>query len=73
VSEPAAADGSESDPDGEIEVDMAAETVTYGGQEVGVSGDDTQRKALVDGIWDTTALMKAKSRPSRGRRRACRT
>jgi 3-isopropylmalate/(R)-2-methylmalate dehydratase small subunit len=46
-------------PDGEIEVDVAAETVTYGGQEVGVSVDDAQRKALVDGIWDTTALMKA--------------
>jgi 3-isopropylmalate/(R)-2-methylmalate dehydratase small subunit len=46
-------------PDGEIEVDVAAETVTYGGQEVGVAVDDAQRKALVDGIWDTTALMKA--------------
>ncbi|WP_276258195.1 3-isopropylmalate dehydratase small subunit [Haloglomus litoreum] len=46
-------------PDGEIEVDVAAETVTYGGQEIGVSVDDAQRKALVDGIWDTTALMKA--------------
>jgi len=46
-------------PDGEVEVDVAAETVTYGGQEVGVSVDDAQRKALVDGIWDTTALMKA--------------
>jgi 3-isopropylmalate/(R)-2-methylmalate dehydratase small subunit len=46
-------------PDGDIEVDVAAETVSYGGQEVGVSVDDAQRKALVDGIWDTTALMKA--------------
>ncbi|PSP97331.1 3-isopropylmalate dehydratase small subunit [Halobacteriales archaeon QS_4_70_19] len=46
-------------PDGEIEVDVAAETVAYGGQEIGVSVDDAQRKALVDGIWDTTALMKA--------------
>jgi 3-isopropylmalate/(R)-2-methylmalate dehydratase small subunit len=46
-------------PDGEIEVDVAAETVRYGGQEVGVTVDDAQRKALVDGIWDTTALMKA--------------
>jgi 3-isopropylmalate/(R)-2-methylmalate dehydratase small subunit len=46
-------------PDGEIDVDVAAETISYGGQEVGVSVDDAQRKALVDGIWDTTALMKA--------------
>jgi 3-isopropylmalate/(R)-2-methylmalate dehydratase small subunit len=49
-------------PDGEIEVDVAAETVRYGGQEIGVTVDDAQRKALVDGIWDTTALMKANER-----------
>jgi len=46
-------------PDGEIEVDVAAETVTYGGSEIGVSVDDAQRQALVEGIWDTTALMKS--------------
>jgi 3-isopropylmalate/(R)-2-methylmalate dehydratase small subunit len=46
-------------PDAEIEVDVAGETVSYGGQEVGVSVDDAQRQALVEGIWDTTALMKA--------------
>jgi len=46
-------------PDGDIEVDVAAETVRYGGQEISVSVDDAQRKALVEGIWDTTALMKA--------------
>ncbi|MBO4246469.1 3-isopropylmalate dehydratase small subunit [Halomicrobium sp. IBSBa] len=46
-------------PDGEIEVDVAAETVTYGGDEIGVSVDDAQRQALVEGIWDTTALMKS--------------
>jgi len=46
-------------PDGEIEIDVEAETVTYGGNEIGVTVDDGQRKALVDGIWDTTALMKA--------------
>jgi 3-isopropylmalate/(R)-2-methylmalate dehydratase small subunit len=46
-------------PDAEIEVDVAAEIVSYGGQEVGVSVDDAQRQALVEGIWDTTALMKA--------------
>ncbi|MFB6188486.1 MAG: 3-isopropylmalate dehydratase small subunit, partial [Halapricum sp.] len=46
-------------PDGEIEVDVAAETVTYGGNEISVNVDDAQRQALVEGIWDTTALMKA--------------
>jgi len=46
-------------PDGDIEVDVAAEVVRYGGDEVSVSVDDAQRKALVEGIWDTTALMKA--------------
>jgi 3-isopropylmalate/(R)-2-methylmalate dehydratase small subunit len=46
-------------PDGEIEVDVDAETISYGGSEIGVTVDDGQRKALVDGIWDTTALMKA--------------
>ncbi|QGA83042.1 3-isopropylmalate dehydratase small subunit [Halomicrobium sp. LC1Hm] len=49
----------EDNPDGEIEVDVAAETVTYGGDEIGVSVDDAQRQALVEGIWDTTALMKS--------------
>jgi 3-isopropylmalate/(R)-2-methylmalate dehydratase small subunit len=46
-------------PDGEIAVDVGAEVVRYGGDEVSVSVDDAQRKALVEGIWDTTALMKA--------------
>jgi len=46
-------------PDGEIEVDVEAETVTYGGKTVDVTVDDAQRKALVDGVWDTTALMKS--------------
>ncbi|WP_276272106.1 3-isopropylmalate dehydratase small subunit [Haloarcula litorea] len=46
-------------PDGNIEVDVAAETVRYGGNEISVSVDDAQRQALVEGIWDTTALMKA--------------
>jgi len=46
-------------PDAEIEVDVAAETVRYDDRTVEVTVDDAQRKALVDGIWDTTALMKA--------------
>jgi 3-isopropylmalate/(R)-2-methylmalate dehydratase small subunit len=46
-------------PDGKLEVDVAAETVRYGDEEVSVAVDDAQRQALVEGIWDTTALMKA--------------
>ncbi|MFC4407576.1 3-isopropylmalate dehydratase small subunit [Haloarchaeobius iranensis] len=46
-------------PDGDVDVDVAAETVTYGDTTVDVTVDDAQRKALVEGVWDTTALMKA--------------
>ena len=46
-------------PDGEIEIDVDSETITYGSDEISVTVGDGQRKALVDGIWDTTALMKA--------------
>jgi 3-isopropylmalate/(R)-2-methylmalate dehydratase small subunit len=46
-------------PDGEIAVDVEAETVTYGDTTVDVTVDDAQRKALVDGEWDTTALMRS--------------
>ncbi len=51
----------ESNPDGEVGVDVEDETVTYGGNTIDVDVDDAQRKALVDGIWDTTALMKSNS------------
>ncbi|AFZ71352.1 3-isopropylmalate dehydratase small subunit [Natronobacterium gregoryi] len=46
-------------PDGELEIDIEAETVTYGGETIDVTVDDAQRKALVEGVWDTTALMKS--------------
>jgi 3-isopropylmalate/(R)-2-methylmalate dehydratase small subunit len=49
-------------PDAEIAVDVANETVTYGDSEettVDATVNDAQRTALVEGIWDTTALMKA--------------
>ncbi|RQG93034.1 3-isopropylmalate dehydratase small subunit [Natrarchaeobius halalkaliphilus] len=49
----------EANPDGELEIDVEAETVTYGGQTIDVTVDDAQRKALVEGVWDTTALMKS--------------
>ncbi len=46
-------------PDENLEIDVAAETVTYGDETIEVTVDDAQRKALVEGVWDTTALMKA--------------
>ncbi|WP_226007581.1 3-isopropylmalate dehydratase small subunit [Natrinema salinisoli] len=46
-------------PDGEIDIDVEAEEVTYGDTTIDVTVDDAQRKALVDGVWDTTALMKS--------------
>ncbi len=52
----------EANPDGELEVDVTDETVTYDGREIDVEVDDAQRKALVEGVWDTTALMKSNER-----------
>lgn len=49
----------EENPDGSIDIDVAAQTVTYGDKTIDVTVDEAQRKALVDGIWDTTALMKS--------------
>ena len=46
-------------PDQDIHIDVENETVTYGETTVAVTVNDAQRKALVDGIWDTTALMSA--------------
>lgn len=55
----------EEHPDGEIDVDVEAETVTYGDRTVDVTVDDAQRRALVDGVWDTTALMKSNAQAVR--------
>jgi len=46
-------------PDADIEVDVEAEEVRYGDTTIDASVDDAQRRALVDGVWDTTALMAA--------------
>src|SRR6056297_2696773 len=46
-------------PDADIDIDVAEETVSYDGKTVDVTVNEGQRKALVEGIWDTTALMKA--------------
>jgi len=47
----------EANPDGDIEIDVEETTVTYGDTVIDVGIDDAMREALVDGIWDTTALM----------------
>jgi 3-isopropylmalate/(R)-2-methylmalate dehydratase small subunit len=47
----------EANPDGEIAIDVEAETVTYGDTVVEGDIDDALQEALVDGIWDTTTLM----------------
>ncbi|MCU4925486.1 3-isopropylmalate dehydratase small subunit [Halobacteria archaeon AArc-dxtr1] len=49
----------EDNPDAELDIDVDAETVTYGDETIDVTVDEAQRKALVEGVWDTTALMKA--------------
>jgi 3-isopropylmalate/(R)-2-methylmalate dehydratase small subunit len=46
-------------PDADLDIDVAAETVTFDNRTVDVTVDEGQRMALVEGIWDTTALMKA--------------
>jgi 3-isopropylmalate/(R)-2-methylmalate dehydratase small subunit len=47
----------EANPDGDVEIDVEDETVTYGDTVIDVDVDDAMREALVEGIWDTTALM----------------
>ena len=49
----------EADPDTTVEVDVAAETVRYGGTEIDGEVDPAQRRALVEGEWDTTAMLGA--------------
>jgi len=52
-------------PDAEIEVDVEAERVHYDDRTIDVQVDDAQRRALVDGVWDTTALMKSNAEATR--------
>ncbi|MEF8781683.1 MAG: 3-isopropylmalate dehydratase small subunit [Haloarculaceae archaeon] len=47
----------EDNPDGEIEIDVESEAVRYGDTVIEGSIDRAMKEALVDGIWDTTALM----------------
>ena len=47
----------EADPDAGLELDVESETVVYDGREVGVEIDGAMKEALVEGTWDTTAVM----------------
>jgi 3-isopropylmalate/(R)-2-methylmalate dehydratase small subunit len=47
----------ESNPGAGIEVDIEEERVVYDGSEVGAGVDPSMKEALVEGKWDTTALM----------------
>lgn len=50
----------EENPDAELFVDVPGERVESGEEiSISVTVDEAQRTALVDGIWDTTALMRA--------------
>jgi len=47
----------EEHPDGDIEINVEGESVTYNGNTLEGNIDDAMREALTEGIWDTTALM----------------
>ena len=47
----------EDNPDGEVEIDVEDEVVRYGDTVVDGEIDHAMQEALVEGIWDTTALM----------------
>jgi len=49
----------EADPTLELTIDVENETATVGDETVDVTINDSQREALLQGIWDTTALMKS--------------
>ncbi len=49
----------EADPALELTIDVEAQTATVGNETVDVTINDAQREALLQGIWDTTALMKS--------------
>jgi 3-isopropylmalate/(R)-2-methylmalate dehydratase small subunit len=47
----------EANPDAGLEMDVESEQVVYDGAEVDVEIDPAMQEALVEGIWDTTAVM----------------
>jgi 3-isopropylmalate/(R)-2-methylmalate dehydratase small subunit len=49
----------EENPEAGLELDVERERVRFDGREVDVDIDDSTREALVEGIWDTTAVMQS--------------
>jgi len=49
----------EDEPEAPLEVDVEKERVVVGGTEYDADVTDAQKEALVEGIWDTTALMRS--------------
>ena len=48
----------EANPDAGVELDVEKQRVTYDGQEVDVTVEESLREALVQGIWDSTSLLR---------------
>jgi 3-isopropylmalate/(R)-2-methylmalate dehydratase small subunit len=49
----------EANPEAGLEIDVDGETVRFDGRTVDVALDDSTKEALVEGIWDTTAVMQS--------------
>ncbi len=49
----------EEDPETPLEIDVNKERVTVGDDECEANVSDAQKEALIEGIWDTTALMRS--------------
>jgi 3-isopropylmalate/(R)-2-methylmalate dehydratase small subunit len=47
----------DADPGLELSIDLESLTVTAGGQRVTFTMPDSDRKSLVSGTWDTTAML----------------
>jgi len=52
-------DWAETHPDSELEIDISNEKILYNGEKIDAKIDQAQREALVNGIWDTTALLRS--------------
>ncbi len=55
----------EAAPEIEIQIDVENARVSYDDETIDVSIDSSQQRALVDGEWDTTALMRANTEKTR--------
>jgi len=49
----------EEEPDTPLEIDVEKERVVVGEDEYDAHVSEAQKEALVEGIWDTTALMRS--------------